>query len=130
MPAAINNERKATILIDALYISDKEAAKKHGVSDRSIRNWKMDMENDPSFSAIFQKKLVERDKAWAEEIPAALNACIVFLKDAANAVRKNDPSAIEAITKAAQTLSEIAITREIIDARLTGTDRQNDKETG
>ena len=130
MPAAINDERKAMILVDALYQGDKEAANKHGISTRSIRNWKKDIENDAVFSAIFQKKLLERDQRWASDIPAALNACIAFIKEAANTARKTDPDAIEAVTKAAQTLSEIDITRGIINARLAGQNRSDSQEVG
>lgn len=130
MPAPINDERKATVLVDALYKGDKAAAAKHGVSERSVRRWRVDLEEGTTLSSIVQKKLLERDKSWAEEIPAALNACIGYIREAAQTVNKRDPDAIEAVTKAAATLSEIDITRGIINARLAGQNRPDSQEAG
>jgi len=57
-----------------------------------------------------------------------LHAGIVWLKDAFAQARKNDPDAIRAVTEAMSVLAEIAMTREVIDARLTGQDRQAGKK--
>ena len=129
MGARVSDDRRARILIDAMYMGEKDAAKKHGVSIRSIMNWKKELGNDSEFSTIFRKYANEREKSWADEIPAALEASINFLKSAANEASPKNADVIKAISGATQVLSDVAITKDIIDARIAGTDRAENEET-
>lgn len=123
MPAPISDDKKAQAIVDAVYFGDTESAKRHGISTKSIQRWRQEIPNCPSLSGIVQEKLRKRDESWAEEIPAALNAGIAWLKDAFMQARKNDPGAIKAVTEAMAVLAEIAMTREVINARIVGQDR-------
>lgn len=128
MPAAISDDKKAQAIVDAVYFGDTEAAKRHSISTKSIQRWRQEISDNPALSGIVQEKLQKRDESWASEIPAALNAGIVWLKDAFAQARKSDPEAIRAVTEAMATLAEIAMTREVIDARFTGQDRAEGKK--
>ena len=116
MPA-FNSERAAAVLVDAAYMGDKEAAKKHGVTTRSIRNWRERLAEDAHFSAIFREKKNLVDQEWASELPSAIRSAIRFLRESAKESKLGDSRAIAAMTDALKALAEVAVTREILDAR-------------
>ena len=128
MPA-FNNERAAVVLVDAAYMGDKEAAKNHGVTTRSIRNWRERLAEDAHFSAIFREKKNLVDQEWANELPSAIRSAIRFLRESAKESKLGDSRAIAAVTDALKALADVALTRELLDARLgrqAGPPRQED----
>ena len=128
MRTPVSDDKKAQAIVDAVYVGDTEAAKRHSISTKSIQRWRLEITETPEMSNKVQLLLKKRDESWADEIPASLHAGIVWLKDAFAQARKNDPDAIRAVTEAMSVLAEIAMTREVIDARLTGQDRQAGKK--
>jgi len=128
MRTPVSDDKKAQAIVDAVYVGDTEAAKRHSISTKSIQRWRLEITESPEMSNKVQLLLKKRDESWADEIPASLHAGIVWLKDAFAQARKNDPDAIRAVTEAMSVLAEIAMTREVIDARLTGQDRQAGKK--
>jgi hypothetical protein len=113
-----NQDRAAKALVDAILMGDQEAAKKYGVSLRTIENWRSRLDTDESFAAFFQDLRQAKDENWAVELPAALSSCINFLKEAGQLANRTDPDAIAAISSAADTLADIAMTQKVVDERL------------
>ena len=111
----------AAALVEAAYSSDREAAKKYGVTERTIRNWKKRLNNDPAFSSIFQKKKQEFESTWADEAPEALKAGIEFLKHAAQQAKKvssSKPELIHAVAGSTKILFEILAVKQVLDVRI------------
>lgn len=115
--ATINRERAAKALVDAAVLGDPEAAKKHGVSTKSIERWRSRVGHDPKLSAIVQELRQLQNQQWANEIPEALSSCIEFVKSASQIANKTDPEAIAAIVSAIETLSDVSLTWKMIDER-------------
>lgn len=122
MPRSFNYERAAAALIDATLMGDRAAAEKYEISVKSIEGWRSRLETDEVLREFFYKKKALQDKAWANEIPAAIASCINFLKQASQECDSRDPDAVHAITGALKIMSEVSMTREVIDARLSGED--------
>jgi len=126
--ARFNCERAAAALVDAAYMGDKKAADKHGVTSRSIRNWRERLDGDPDFSAVFREKKLLSDQEWASELPSAIRSAIRFVRESAKESKLGDPKATAVIADALSILAEVAITREILDARLAGQNRPTSQE--
>jgi hypothetical protein len=113
-----DRDKAAKILVDASTMGDAAAALKWGIAAETISRYRRKLESDPELSKEIKAKKRLQDQAWADDIPAALTAAIDYLKRASQDADTRDPDAIHAVAGAAKILSEIAITREVIDARL------------
>lgn len=127
MPA-FNYDLASSALVDAAYMGDKEAAQKHGVTTRTIRNWRNRLETDARFSSFFREKKILSDQEWANELPSAIRAAIRFIRESAKELKQGDPKATEVVADALSILAEVALTKEILDARLAGQNRQTSQE--
>ena len=116
--STFNRERAAKALSDAALMGDRAAAQKYDVTQRSIENWRSRLDDDPIFSALFQELRQEKNKQWADDLPAALTSCIDFLKRAGQEASPADAAAITAVATAAETLADIALTQRMVDERL------------
>lgn len=122
MPRAFNYERAAAALVDAIVMGDHGAAEKYEVSYRSIQEWRSRLQTDKVLVQFFKEKKALQDKEWAHEIPSAIASCIQYLKKASQECDCKDPDAVHAIAGALKIMSEVSMTREVIDARLAGQD--------
>lgn len=116
-PAAL--ERMAEILVEA-YISrdDRKTAERHGITDRTLRNWRMRLDTEPELSRIFLSKKARVSEGWADEVPGALRSAISFVRRAAEQGDAEDASMVQAVTNGIRTLSEVAATWKLLDQRL------------
>lgn len=124
-------ELAATVLVEAAYSSDKEAAKKYGITERTIRNWKKRLDTDPDFSVLFQNKRQVFEATWADEAPEALKAGIEFLKHAALQAKKinsSKPELIHAVAGSTKILFEILAVKQVLDVRIPQQNRPNDPQ--
>lgn len=123
-------ELAAAALVEAAYSTDKQAAKKYGVTERTIRNWKKKLDEDPEFSRIFHNKRSEFEKGWADEAPEALKAGIDFLKDAAVKAKTQTnpkPDLIHAVAGSTKILFEILAVKQVLDVRIPEQNRSHDR---
>ncbi|MFB2768569.1 hypothetical protein ACE1AT_04655 [Pelatocladus sp. BLCC-F211] len=118
MPQSFNYERAASALVDAIFMGDKAAAEKWGVSTRSIEGWRSRLNEDARLAGLFQQKKKAREKTWASEIPETIQLGLKFIQDATKEANPADPDAIKAIADAMKVLMEIDLTKQILDARM------------
>lgn len=123
-----DRDKAARILCDAVVMGDRAACDKHEISLRSLQRYRQKLDGDPELSQVVAQKREIQDKAWGDEIPAAIASCITYLKGAAQACKSDDPDAVHAVAGALKILSEVSMTKQVIDARLAGQDRQDDNE--
>lgn len=117
-------ELAATVLVEAAYTSDEKAALKYGVSQRSIPNWRARLDTDAEFSSIFHSKRERFEASWADELPTAIRACVDFIKRAALEASPTKPDVIYSVAGALKIVSDIQMSKDIIDARLTDFNRE------
>ncbi|GAA6759255.1 hypothetical protein [Thermus oshimai] len=113
-----NRARAAFVLAEAELLGDAAACAKYGLSDRTLRNYRARLQRDPELAALFRERLGALGKRWEEELAPAILEAVNFLKRAAREANPRDPEVIEAVAGALKTLAEIALTKEVIEARL------------
>ena len=117
-----NPDRAAQILVEAAYHGDKKAAKENGISERTIRNYRRILAEDTEFSAIFLKKHEKFEDDWASDLSGAIKAGIKFIKESTEEQKKSSPDSLSAVTDATRVLAEIALTKDMLDAKLADKD--------
>lgn len=117
-----NRDKAARIVLDAVVMGDRPACEKHGISLRTLQRYRTKLEDDAELSQVVAQKKEMQDEAWANEIPSAIAACINYLKDSAAACVPGNPDAIHAVSGALKIMTEVELTRKLIDARLASED--------
>jgi hypothetical protein len=115
---AFNYELAATVLVDAIYRGDEAAAQAYGVSTRSIRRWRERLHTDPRLATFVQTKREVAERNWSDSLAGAIRAGVEFLQRAARELDPANPEAVHAAAGALKILTEIAMTREVLSARL------------
>lgn len=123
MPRELRKELAATVLVEALYGTDKVACAKYGIGVRSLQKYRQRLAEDPELADLFARKKNAYDKAWIDEAPAALRSAILFIKESADACRadaayRKNPLVIQSIAGAMKLLAEVQLTSRIVEARL------------
>ncbi len=75
-----DNEQAARALVDAALLGDRKAAERHGITDRTLRNYRRALEDDPELSACLERCMraaleaqeAEDRASWADETSRAL----------------------------------------------------------
>jgi hypothetical protein len=121
-------ERAAAVLVDAVFNSDKSAALKFGVSERSVRNYRKLLSEDAEFAAFFQIKKEQFDAAWVDDLPVALKKSITLIGECADSIRedqrlKKNPAVLAAVAGAMKLCAEVYMTSRVIDARIADRNR-------
>lgn len=122
------DDQVAQILVESAYRGDIDTADKYGISVRTLYRWRDRAENDTALAKLIRQKKLAFERGWADEAASALKASLEFLKEAAQKANRTDPNVIHAVAGAAKIASEVLITREVLDARLSGQDREDDTQ--
>lgn len=125
MRNGINVDRATSVLVEAVYFGDKEAARRYDLSIRTIDNYRRRVNTDKDFAQLFKQKKAEFERNWADEIPAAIRAGTRFLLKSFQEADHTDATVIHAVAGAMKILTEIGLAKEIIDVRLGEYSRQN-----
>ncbi|HEX2865258.1 MAG TPA: hypothetical protein VHN99_11870 [Deinococcales bacterium] len=113
---ALDRDRAAAILVDAAYLGDPKAAERWKITTRTIENYRARLKKDPELSAIFAQKRQAAEGDWKSELARALRTGVRRLARMLDEVQGSDLEAIEAVTGAVKALSEIDLTREVLNA--------------
>lgn len=130
MARAFNYERAATILAEAAFVDEQKILQRYKITQRTLYNYRQRLHHDPKLSEFFVQKKSVLEREWSNELAPAIREAIRFLQQAARKADPSDPAAIHAVAGALKILSEVSITKEVIDARLAGQDRPQRAATG
>lgn len=104
----------AAALSDAALIGDAKAAKKHGVTTRTLRRWKAsaDMEVSASVSANVREAHRAVAASWRDQVDATIGDAVEYIRWAAKVPKEPDakPSSfmVQALAVAIKTVAELA----------------------
>lgn len=118
MPAKLDQEKVALILVEAMFFGDKRARERNHISQKSIERYRKQLDTDDNLAIIVARKKETFEGDWAARIPKTLINCLDFLDRAAQQADPADHETIHAIAGAAKLMAEIGLTKDIIDARL------------
>ncbi len=123
-------DKAASVLVDAAYRGDEEAARLWGVNERTIRRYRARMDEDDALSSLVQRKRALAEQGWIDRFPATLGAGADFIERAAKQGSPKDPNMVHAVAGAMKLMAEIMFVKQMLDARFNerhaggaGTDR-------
>ncbi len=117
----------AQILVEAMFTSDQIAAAQHGIATRTIERWRDKINIDTNLSRLVEIKRQAFQRRWIEKAGAFLDQDLEYLHKAAQ-TQNVTPEMIHALAGALKIVSEIITIREVLDARLTGQNREDDPQ--
>lgn len=106
------------VLVDASFYGDAAAAKRMGVTIRSIENYRKRLETDSELVVLFANKKRLFESSWASELPAAIRACIAFFVRAAQEGNPRDPEMVHAVAGAFKLVTDAGFAKAILDVKL------------
>ncbi|ARV58044.1 hypothetical protein BZZ01_04810 [Nostocales cyanobacterium HT-58-2] len=105
-------ERAAVVLAESELFGDKQTAKRWGISDRTIRNYRTRMSEDEHLAALFHLKKEALTKDWQSDATKALK---VSLNKLVELVQDNGkPDQIHAVAGAVKIVGELKIAFEAL----------------
>jgi len=113
-----NYEKASTVLVDAAYPNDQQAADKHGVSTRTIQRWRKRLDSDAKLAAFVARKKDMHDRGWASDLAAAKKSATQFLETAPSKIPAVTPEYIHAVAGALKILADADAVRKFLDARI------------
>ena len=122
-----SDEQIAQILVEMTFLGDKETADKYQISTETLRRWSKQLEINPHLLKLVDIKKRAFQRRWADEAGAFISQGFAYLHKAANS-QNLSAEMIHAIAGAMKIASEIVTIREVLDARLSGQDRENDTQ--
>jgi 3-phosphoglycerate kinase len=121
------DEQVAQIVVEAMFTSVRDAANKYGIAERTIERWRDKVEINPHLSRLVEIKKRAFQRRWVEEAGAFISQGFAYLHKAANS-QNLSAEMIHAIAGAMKIASEIVTIREVLDARLSGQDREDNTQ--
>ena len=79
----VDYPRIALILVEALFYGDKRTAKRWGITNRTVENYRYRLNDNEELSNLFNEYRQQFESNWAAKIPAAIIAGIDYLGEAA-----------------------------------------------
>lgn len=128
--ATFDYERAAMILAEMPFNDDATLSQRYKISIRTLERYRSRLRTDEKLAAFVAAKKAALEREWANELAPAIREAIRFLQRAAREAHPGDPNAIHAVAGALKILSEVSMTKEVIGARLAGTDRTQRAEAG
>lgn len=109
MSAPVDHERVALVLADALVLGDRPAARKWGISERTVRRYRAQSATDPALAASVREKNegIRHDLATLR---------VAFLREAIDAMRaKLKDGSLHEVAGAVKIVGELHQTASVVD---------------
>lgn len=116
-----DNIKAARALAEAAFSTDAKVCEEYGITLRTLQNWRAALKKDKELSRLFaeaHRELGNRD--WGETVAQTLNAAAQKLQALILGATSSDPETIRAVTDGVTGLAKIAMTREMLQARMKG----------
>lgn len=67
----LDYELAATVLAEATLEDDRTVCERHGITPRTLRNYRYRLQSDPELSLLFRERLRTLEREWANELAPA-----------------------------------------------------------
>jgi hypothetical protein len=119
--------RAVEVLADALVLGDKAAAEKWKVTDKTVRNYKERLKNDPELSALFHRKISKAQREWASARIRFLRASLSKLTELVGIA--SEVQHIPSVTAAIKTVGELQVAVDALGTDECSTDSLPSQQT-
>lgn len=114
-----DNERIARILVEAETTgNDRKVAGRHGITDRTLRNWRARLKKDGELSALFLERLEGVELSWRWDLVRTMR---VALRRARTLLRKETD--LDKVTNLIEQAGGVGTSREALGLDGTSADR-------
>lgn len=104
--AGSRKERIARILVDAMHMGERNAAKEWGISHATVYNYWNLIDSDEEVLRIFTKEKTRREERWASRLNGPILKALEYFDRVFEQASPTDPETITAATQALSTLVE------------------------
>lgn len=119
MAQVFQRERAAQIIAEAVMGGITATCDKYGISQRTFHRWRARLTaGDTILAEKVTVKMAALERDWAEELPEAIRAAIAFLKRSGEVADAKDPQAIHSVAGALKILTDVTLSRRLIDAKI------------
>ena len=122
-----SKEQIAQILVESVYLGERETADKYQIATITIQRWWRKVEIDTELFKLVEIKKRMFSRKWVDKAGAFIDQAFDYLNNASHS-KNVTPEMVHAIAGALKIASEIVAIREVLDARLSGQDRENDTQ--
>ena len=116
--ARLDYDRASTVLVEAAYFGDKQAAERNGISVKTVERYRKRLETDVKLSEFVQLKKAQFEASWAEDVSLALKKGVDFFNRVFDKASVMNAQTIHAAAGAFKILFEAKLTKDVLDARL------------
>lgn len=114
----LDNERVAAILVEALFFGDVPTAKRWGITERTVYNYRKRLHNNVNgLSEIFNRKRELFESQWSDDIPATIRMALNYIQRASTELEIN-PEGVHAMSGALKIVAQVGLMKEMMDVRL------------
>ena len=114
----LDNDRVATILVEALFFGDDPVAKKWGIHKRTIQNYRVRLQNNTNgLVSTFKHKKQAFESEWANDVPITIRMALSYIQRASTELEMS-PDGVHAITGALKIVAQVGLMKEMMDVRL------------
>jgi len=106
MKGGFDRDRAARILVDAVEMGDGPAAKKHGVSPRTLWNYRKRLGEDGAFAEAFRLKGIEAERGWHAARTRFLREIVEHLR---SLCLQATPEQIDDVRKAVESVGNLDV---------------------
>lgn len=131
--AKFDKVKAARVLVDAHFDTDDAAAKKHGVTVRTVTNYRFratpgHKQYDADFSEYFRSLMdeVATDEKWdwmTDAVHAGVRACMECFRE----LDKKNPETLRTIRETVEMLTSYELTKKVIEAEIEAATATNPK---
>lgn len=116
-----DNPKAARALAEAAFSTDAKVCERYGITLRTLQNWRAALKADPELSRLFAEAHAELERRdWGDEVSRTLSAAAQKLQALILGAQSSDPETIRAVLEGVTGLAKIALTRELLQARMKG----------
>lgn len=118
MATGASQEQKAAVIVAAVTVGARAAAKAAGMSERSLQRYRVEAESDPVLAETIAAARARAADRWSKPLHDGLAACVEFITESCEVLDKTKPENLDAVTRALAKLCEVSQREAILDAKL------------
>lgn len=122
-----DNAVAARVLAEAYFSTDQKVAEKHGITTRTITNYRTVLEKDPELSSLYFSCLDEiAHRDWADELSQTLTTALRKIGAKLEAVEADNLADITHLVGLTRELMELELSRKYAEHETRSNDRADD----
>ena len=118
---ALDVDRAAMVLADALFYGDAKAAERGGVTTRTLRRWRQRMRRDPELSANVRVKKDALASRWANDLAVGIRSACDFIRRACIEGDPKNPDMLRSVAGSLKIMADASFAERMLSARMNPT---------